>query len=272
MNDFKLPKVLGTEKFRPATAGEIRSVGAVEGYASPLGMKDMKVYADESARWGSNFVVGANKAGYHMRNANIGRDLKFSEYHDISNVAEGDRCPICGGRLTFTRGIEVGHIFKLGTKYSEALHAYFLDADGKENPIIMGCYGIGSGRLAAAAIEQHHDAKGIMWPLPIAPYHVHLVALGLNEASVKEQAEQLYRQLQEARIEVLYDDREDAQAGVKFNDADLIGIPIRVTLSPRSLAAGGAEIKLRPESDVRTVGLNELLAELRSLIERLSSV
>ncbi len=266
VNDFKLPKVLGTDKYRPATDGEIRAFGGVAGYASPLGLTNIKVYADESAQWGSNFVVGANKAGYHTRNANIGRDFPIEKFYDLSNVQEGDRCPTCGGRLTFTRGIEVGHIFKLGTKYSEGLHAYFLDADGKEKPIVMGCYGIGSGRLAAAAIEQHHDDKGITWPLPIAPYHIHLVALGLNDANVKQNAEQLYQQLLAAKFEVLYDDREDAQAGVKFNDADLIGIPIRVTISPRSLKAGGVEIKRRQQSETRVVALDALQAELRAYL------
>jgi prolyl-tRNA synthetase len=271
VNDFKLPKVFGTDKYRPATAQEIRAVGAVEGYASPLGLSHIRVFADESARWGSNFVVGANKTGYHVRNANVERDLHITRFYDISNVQEGDRCPHCGGRLAFTRGIEVGHVFKLGTKYSEGLHAYFLDADGKEKPIIMGSYGIGSGRLAAAAVEQHHDDKGIIWPLPIAPYHVHLVTLGLNEDAMKQQAERLYQRLLDAKFEVLYDDREDAQAGVKFNDADLIGIPIRVTLSPRSLNAGGAEIKLRKESEARVVALDTLEGELRALIERLGT-
>lgn len=271
VNNFKLPKVLGTDKYRPATDGEIRAFDAVPGYASPLGLTNIKVYADESVQWGSNFVVGANREGYHTRNANIGRDLHIDKFYDISNVQEGDRCPNCGGRLTFTRGIEVGHIFKLGTKYSEGLHAYFLDADGKEKPIIMGSYGIGSGRLAAAAIEQHHDEKGITWPLPIAPFHIHLVGLGLNEPEVKTQTETVYQALLDAKFEVLYDDREDAQAGVKFNDADLIGIPIRLTLSPRALKVGGAEIKLRKESESRIVALADLQAELRNLIEKLMS-
>ncbi|MCA1554287.1 MAG: proline--tRNA ligase, partial [Chloroflexi bacterium] len=145
VSDFKLPKVLGTDKYRSANDGEIRTLDTVPGYASPLGLTNVKVYADESVQWGSNFVVGANKMGFHTRNANVGRDLHIEQFYDIGNVQEGDHCPECGGRLTFTRGIEVGHIFKLGTKYSEGLHAYFLDADGKEKPIIMGCYGIGSG-------------------------------------------------------------------------------------------------------------------------------
>ncbi len=270
VNDFKLPKVFGTDKFRPATPDEIRAAGAVEGYASPLGLQNMKVFADESVRWGNNFVVGANKEGYHARHANIGRDLHVQNVYDLSNVQPGDSCPQCGGPLTFRRGIEVGHIFKLGTWFSEALHAFFLAQDGNAKPIVMGSYGIGSGRLAAAAVEQHHDDKGISWPLPIAPFHVHLVALGLNEAAVKTKAEQLYQELLDARIEVLYDDREDVQAGVKFNDADLIGIPIRLTLSPRSLSAGGVEIKLRRQSQARVVAFADLQAELRHLIDKLS--
>lgn len=267
VNDFKLPKVFATDKFRPATPEEIRKVGAVEGYASPLGLNDMKKFADESVQWGGNFVVGANKEGYHARNANIGRDLKFDKYYDLSNVQPGDRCPVCGGALNFMRGIEVGHIFKLGTKYTEALHAYYLDQDGVSKPIIMGCYGIGSGRLMAAAVEQHHDEKGICWPMPIAPFHVHLVGLGLSDAALRASAEQAYDDLQAANIEVLYDDREEAQAGVKFNDADLIGIPIRVTVSPRSTKAGGAEVKLRREKDAHVVPFADLLTEVRKHIE-----
>jgi prolyl-tRNA synthetase len=266
VNDFKLPKIFRTAEFRPATPDELRAAGAVEGYASPLGLTNIKVYADESVKWGHNFVVGANKEGYHTKNANIGRDLPITTTYDLSNVQAGDRCTQCGGELGFTRGIEVGHIFKLGTQYSEKLHAYFLDADGKEKPLIMGCYGIGSGRLMAAAIEQHHDDKGILWPMPIAPFHVHIVGLNLGEAHVKEAAEKLYRELSEAKYEVLYDDREDAQAGVKFNDADLIGIPIRLTVSPRALKAGGVELKLRRETTSRVVPLADLRAELDAVM------
>jgi prolyl-tRNA synthetase len=266
VNDFKLPKVFKTDQFRPATPHEIRLIGAVEGYASPLGLQGIKLYADESVKWGHNFIVGANKEGYHTKHANLERDLHFDTFYDLSNAQAGDRCAQCGGELTFTRGIEVGHIFKLGTHYSDKLRAYFLDADGKEKPLIMGCYGIGSGRVMAAAVEQHHDDKGIVWPLPIAPFHVHLVGLNLHEAQVKTAAEQLYQELLDAKYEVLYDDREDAQAGVKFNDADLIGIPIRLTVSPRALKAGGVELKLRRETASKVTPLAELRGELDRII------
>jgi prolyl-tRNA synthetase len=269
INDYKLQHVLGTDKYRPALPDEIRAGGAVEGYASPLGLHGMTVYADESVRWGGNFVAGANKEGYHVQNANVGRDLHFDRFYDIGNVQEGDRCPVCNGALSFTRGIEVGHIFKLGTKYTESLHAYYLDKDGVEKPIIMGCYGIGSGRLMAAAVEQHHDDKGIIWPMAIAPFQVHLVGLGLNDAAIREAAERTYGELTAAGIEVLFDDRDDAQAGVKFNDADLIGIPIRLTLSPRSVKSGGVEIKLRREATARVAPLADLALEIRKLIDTL---
>jgi prolyl-tRNA synthetase len=270
LNDFKLIKAFGTDKFRPASPKEVRDAGMVPGYASPLGLtKDQakdKVYADESVRWGSNFVAGANKEGYHVRNANLGRDLKIETFYDLSNVEPGDRCPECGSVLQFSRGIEVGHIFKLGTRFSEALHAYFLDKDGVSKPIVMGSYGIGSGRLMAAAVEQHHDDKGMCWPMPIAPFQIHLLGLGLGDAAIKAQAEQIYADLLKADFEVLFDDREDVQAGVKFNDADLIGLPIRVTLSPRSLKAGGVELKLRRAAAVRVVTLEALPSELRQMI------
>jgi prolyl-tRNA synthetase len=267
VNDFKLPRAFGTNMFRPALAAELRAAGAVEGFASPLGLTTIRVLADESVRWGNNFVVGANKEGYHARNANLDRDLHIDRFYDLSNVEPGDRCPVCGGALQFTRGIEVGHIFKLGTRFSEALHAYYLDKDGVAKPIVMGSYGIGSGRLMAAAVEQHHDEKGICWPMPIAPFHIHLVGLGLGDAAIKARAEQMYLELREAGFEVLFDDRDDAQAGVKFNDADLIGLPIRLTLSPRSLKAGGVELKLRRAPDVHVVELDALHAELKRLIE-----
>ncbi|MBI5879494.1 MAG: proline--tRNA ligase [Chloroflexi bacterium] len=272
VNDFKLPRVFGTDKFRPALPEEIRASGAVEGYASPLGLSGVTVYADESVLWGGNFVAGANKEGYHVTNANVGRDLKFERFYDLSNVQEGDRCPVCNGSLGFARGIEVGHIFKLGTKYTESMHAYFLDKDGVEKPIIMGCYGIGSGRLMAAAVEQHHDDKGIIWPMPIAPFQVHLVGLGLNDAAMREAAEAMYRDLQAGGFDVLFDDREEAQAGVKFNDADLVGIPIRLTLSPRSVKAGGAEVKLRKETTARVIPLADVQKELRALVDVLMAV
>ncbi|MBI1802579.1 MAG: proline--tRNA ligase [Chloroflexi bacterium] len=266
VNEFKLPKVLGTDKFRLATADEIRAAGAVEGYASPLGLRQVKVFADQSVRWGTRFVVGANKDGFHTRNAEVLRDLGIAQVYDLGNVQDGDRCAQCGGRLTFQHGIEVGHIFKLGTRYSDKLHATYLDQNGASKPIVMGCYGIGSGRLAAAAVEQHHDDKGICWPPPIAPYHIHLIGLGLADPQLRQTAETLYQELLRARLEVLYDDREDAQAGVKFNDADLIGIPIRATLSPRSLKAGGVEIKLRHEPQSRIVPLPDLTAALGALV------
>ena len=266
LNEFKLIKAFGTDEFRPALPEELRAAGAVAGYASPLGLTKLKVFADESVRWGSNFVAGANKEGYHVRNVSLERDLQIERFYDLSNLEPGDRCSVCGSVLQFTRGIEVGHIFKLGTRFSEALHAYFLDKDGVSKPIVMGSYGIGSGRLMAAAVEQHHDDKGMCWPMPIAPFHIHLVGLGLGDAAIKAQAEQVYADLRGAGFEVLFDDRDEMQAGVKFNDADLIGLPIRVTLSPRSLKAGGAELKLRRSAELRVVTLDALQAELRQII------
>ena len=211
-----------------------RAAGLVAGSASPIGRGDLKCIADDSIELGDNFVVGANKPDTHLLNANYPRDFRADAITDIAEVEAGQGCTQCGTPLTITRGIEVGHVFKLGTFFSESLGAYYSDQEGRQKPIVMGCYGIGVGRLMAAAMEQNHDEHGIVWPHPIAPYHVHICALSLDRPGVAEAADQLYDSLQAAGLEVLYDDR-DESPGVKFNDADLLGIPVRLTVSPRNL-------------------------------------
>jgi prolyl-tRNA synthetase len=183
---------------------------------------------------------------------------------DIAAIHEGDLCARCGNRLSTTRGIELGHIFKLGTKYSEAMGATFLDHEGNELPVVMGCYGIGSGRLMAAVVEQCHDERGIIWPPSVAPYHIHLIALG-TDSDVIETAESVYQELHSKGCEVLYDDR-DETAGVKFNDADLIGIPLRMTISRRSLDAGGVEVKRRQEKEYQIVSLGAIEQTTKALL------
>jgi prolyl-tRNA synthetase len=263
VNETKLRNLLGGAEFGPATDAEIVAIGAVPGYASPRGLTGVRVIADDSVYLGNNFVAGANREGYHLLNVNYPRDFQAELVADFALARAGDACPTCGAALTEARGIELGHLFKLGTRYSEALGATYLDADGQARPIVMGSYGIGTGRLMAVVVEQHHDEHGIIWPVEIAPYHVHLINLGRDaEEEATKTAETLYTDLLAQGFEVLYDDR-DERAGVKFNDADLIGVPVRVTVSRRSLAQNGVEVKRRDASERTIVSLDDLAGEIR---------
>ena len=226
----------------------------------------MKKVGDLSVGNGNNFVVGANKADTHLLGANYPRDFQVDLLADIALAQPGQLCPNCGHALESTRGIEVGHIFKLGTFFSETLGATYLDAEGQQNPITMGCYGIGVGRLLAAAIEQNHDDNGIVFPAPVAPYGVHLVGLNLSDETVAQAAEELYEELSKNGIEVLFDDRTDQAAGVKFNDADLMGLPVRLVVSPRNLKNGMVEVKGRSEQEANSVPLNEVTPALKGYL------
>ena len=219
-------------ELRLASPEEVAAAGVVAGSASPVGLNFTTV-ADDSIHLGSNFAVGANKVDYHLLNANVGRDFQPDIVTDIAFAEEGHQCPKCDGTLTARRGIEVGHVFKLGTRYSEKLDAQYLDSNGERHLIIMGCYGIGVGRLLAAAIEQNHDEAGIVFPTPIAPYDVHLVGLNTNVNEVVESADSLYEELSRAGLSVLFDDRNESP-GVKFNDANLIGLPVACRVSRRN--------------------------------------
>jgi prolyl-tRNA synthetase len=249
VNETKLANALKAKELRPAREDEIRAVGAVPGYASPVGLREVLIVVDDAVQSSPNLVGGANEDGYHMRNLNLGRDYTATLVADIAAAAEGDACPNCGAALRTSRGVEVGNIFKLGTRYTAALGANFLDKDGQAKPVIMGSYGIGSGRLLACVAEHHRDANGLRWPVSVAPYHVQLVLLPDAGGQAAATADQLYADLQAAGVEVLYDDR-DERPGVKFKDADLIGMPLRVTVSERSLKQGGVELKRR-DSDER---------------------
>ncbi|MFQ6110790.1 MAG: His/Gly/Thr/Pro-type tRNA ligase C-terminal domain-containing protein, partial [Nitrospinota bacterium] len=207
-----------------------------------MGLEGVPILADLSLSSARNLVVGANELDHHLTGVNPGRDFRVEAFRDLAFARAGDPCPECGRPLEVMRGIEVGHVFKLGVKYSEALGANYLDENGKERPIIMGCYGIGIGRTVAAAIEQHHDEEGIIWPMPIAPYQAIVLPLGVHEGSLMERAERLYRELSERGVEVLLDDRNE-RAGVKFKDADLMGTPIKVIMGPRALKAVVVEIE-----------------------------
>lgn len=265
VNETKLRNALKCSELRLATEGEVNEVGLVAGFASPIGLKGVQVVADDSITSGSNFIAGANKPGYHFRNVNYPRDFRVNLIADTALAQPGDRCPRCRGELSSVRGIEVGHVFKLGTFISERFGASFLDNDGRSRPIVMGSYGIGLGRLLAAIVERGHDDKGIIWPLSIAPYQVHICPLHLDKSAVLSTAEKTYEQLQKEGIEVLFDDRDDSP-GVKFNDADLLGIPLRLTLSPRTLQSQSAEAKWRTEKEAQLLPLDDLAARVKKLL------
>lgn len=267
VNETKLTNALKAHELRPAHPEEISSIGAVAGYASPVGLRSNKnviIIVDDAVPTSPNLVAGANEAGYHLRNVNYGRDYQADVVADIAAAQEGDGCPRCGQPIYLSRGVEVGNIFKLGTKYTEALGGTFVDEDGSSKPVIMGSYGIGVGRLLACSAEENHDDKGLMLPITIAPYHVHLVGMGKME----KEADQVYEQLAAASLEVLYDDR-DESAGVKFNDADLIGLPIRLTVGARAWKEGGVEMKLRHQDDRTVIPLANLVNAVQVQIDAL---
>ena len=263
VNETKLVNAIKAKTLRPATEDEIRAAGAVPGYASPVGLKKSLVIIDDAIPASPNLVSGANEEGYHLRNVNYGRDYQADIVTDIAAAQEGDACPQCGSPMQAVRGVEVGNIFKLGTRYSEAMGCHYLDAEGVSHPVIMGSYGIGSGRLLACIAEEHHDEYGLIWPISVAPYQVHLVVLsGKGSSEVLDIAEALYTELQDTNIEVLYDDRLESP-GVKFNDADLIGMPIRLTVSERALKAGGVEFKRRDQAVKSIVSMEHTLARIK---------
>lgn len=266
VNETKLKNLLKCSELRLAAETEVKKAGLIAGSASPIGIKGVKIIADNSITLGSNFIAGANKPDTHFKNVNYPRDFQVDFIADIALARPGDSCPKCGGILLSNRGIEVGHVFKLGTFLSERLGAYFLDSNGISRPIVMGCYGIGLGRLFAAAVEQNHDDKGIIWPIAIAPYHIYLCPLRMENSDVASAAEKLYEDLTSAKLEVLYDDRYESP-GVKFNDADLLGIPLRLTISPRTLEKQSVEIKWRNEDKAQLVSIKEAITVVKELLK-----
>ena len=247
VNEVKMKNALKCTDLHLATDDEVRAAGLVAGYASPIGLERIRRLGDRSIESGANYVVGANRSDTHYQNANYPRDFTVDEVLDLTLAQPGHTCVQCGHDLEFARGIEVGHVFKLLTSYSVPFGATFLDSDGAQKPLVMGCYGIGVGRVLGAAIESNHDERGIAFPPSIAPADVHVVALNLEQDGVRETAERVYESLAEAGFETILDDREES-AGVKFADADLLGLPVRVTVSPRSLRQGGVELKRRPDA------------------------
>jgi prolyl-tRNA synthetase len=266
VNEIKLKNALKCADLRLATEAEVACAGLVAGSASPLGLSGIKTVADDSVTGGINFVAGANRADYHVKNVNYPRDFKVDLMVDIAAAQPGQGCPKCGQSLSVTRGIEVGHIFKLGTMFAEKLGASFLDQNGEQKPIVMGSYGIGIGRLLATVIERNHDDKGILWPLSLAPYQVYLCGLGMDRPDVAAASEKLYADLQAKGVEVLFDDRTES-AGVRFNDADLLGMPLRVVVSQRTLKSQSAELKWRSQGESQTLPLEGLAEKIAGLLK-----
>lgn len=261
INEVKLKKAVGasTDVVLASEAAVLAATGAPVGFAGPVGLK-LPLWCDSEVAAMTDVVVGANVVDAHFRGANPGRDFTPTGVVDLRQAAPGDRCPRCAdGTLKSQRGVEVGQVFFLGTKYSEPMKATFLAADGHEKPMVMGCYGIGVTRIAAAAIEQNHDKDGIIWPTPIAPYEVTLLSLQGDDPTLKAVCEKMYAELEAAGIEVLYDDR-DERPGVKFKDADLVGIPWRLALGKKGLAEGIVEVKARRSPEVQKVKLDEAVA------------
>jgi prolyl-tRNA synthetase len=269
VNENKIMRVLGTTNIHLSTEEELKNAGIVAGYASPVGMEGFRVIADHSVVGARNLVAGANKPDVHVKNANYGRDFKATEVADIAGVKSGALCPRCGAPVNVSKVIELGHVFKLGTKYSKSMGATFLDKDGEKKPLIMGCYGIGIGRLMAAVVEVHHDENGIIWPLSVAPFQVHIVALDMDNPDVSSAGEALYNDLKSQGYQVLYDDRTES-AGVKFKDADLLGMPVRLTVSKRSLAQESFEVKLRKEEGFQLVKKDEIRTAINGLLAGLA--
>ena len=282
INENKLLKYMG-KPVRAASPAELAEVGLVQGFISPVGEPKIKggpmhaaelevkghavplpFIADHSIRDVKNFVTGANKKDFDLVNVNLGRDFEISDFTDLVAVNSGFKCAKCGGELTEEKAIEAGNIFKLGTKFAKDCELYFTDDDGKRKLVTMGCYGIGNTRIVGTIVEASHDDKGIIWPKSVAPYLVHLLSIGIDK-KVKKEAESLYKKLEKAGVEVLYDDR-DESAGKKFNDADLIGIPLRIVVSERNLKENCAELKLRSEQAGKAVPLKEVLKAVKEFV------
>jgi len=267
VNEIKVKNYLGAAELELADDEMIlKATGAPRGFAGAVKIK-ARVIADYSVMNMINFVTGANKEDYHLKNVNIGRDFNVEAFTDLRVVKENDFCPRCGGKIKFARGIEVGHVFKLGTKYSKAMKAVYLDKDGQEKIMVMGCYGIGIGRTVAACIEQNFDENGIVWPMPLAPYQVIITPVNVNEVDIMKAAESIYSSMLNCGIEVILDDR-DERAGVKFKDADLIGIPIRITVGQKNLASGNIELKIRKTGENRLYPLPKIVQEVKILIDQ----
>ena len=269
INETKLRNISGFTNLRIASPSELKAKSLIAGSLSPIGLdRNIRVIADKSVKMGTNFLAGANEKGFHFRNINFPRDFTADLVDDIAEANAGDTCPNCSGTFKLHRGIEVGHVFKLGTVYSEKLGVLFSDESGDKQPVLMGCYGIGVGRLLAAAVEANHDENGIVLPRAIAPFEIHLVGLNLEQKPVNSLAETLYHELKRHNIDVLFDDR-DSAPGSKLKDADLIGIPLRIVISHRSIKTGGVEVKARKQNNIQIVPQDKVITVVRELLDTL---
>ncbi|NOY14405.1 MAG: proline--tRNA ligase [Deltaproteobacteria bacterium] len=266
LNEIKLANLLEVDRVLLAEDAVVRqTTGAPTGFAGPIGLK-IQVIADSEVQGMADFAVGGNAVDVHYTGVNLARDFTVSRFADIRQAVPGDPCPRCtDGKLESWRGIEVGHVFKLGTKYSEAMNATVLDAQGKSRPLVMGCYGIGVGRTVAAAIEQNHDEHGMALPMPLAPFQVLVSMVNPKDAAIREASESIYQQLLDLGVEVLLDDR-DERPGIKFKDADLIGIPLRLTVGARNLKEGNVELKVRASGEQSLLPLADAARELQRLV------
>jgi prolyl-tRNA synthetase len=269
VNEVKLQRLLRCDELRLATDAEVGAAGLVAGSASPVGISGLRTVVDLSVPEQPNLVAGGNRLDVHLRYVNYGRDFTADVVADIGTARAGDGCIRCGEPLLLERAIELGHSFKLGLRYSTAIGAQYLDREGRPAPVWMGCYGLGIGRIMAGAVEAGHDGRGIIWPPAIAPYHLHLVVLNADDAAVGAAAGRLYESLQGLGVEVLLDDRVES-AGVKFNDADLLGLPLRATLGPRGLRQGELELHWRATGKVETLTLEGAAASIRHAVEALA--
>lgn len=264
LNETKLQNLLGCTHLEIADADTVKRVTNAEvGFAGPMGLC-IELIADTEIQGMKNFVAGANEKDFHYINVNIKRDFEIKRYADLRTVQESDMCPKCGGRIEFAQGIEVGHIFKLGTKYSEAMNCVYINENGKEQLMVMGCYGIGINRTVAAIIEQSNDENGIIWPVSVAPYHIIITPVNFDDRVHKKVSEQLYSEIGSSGIAVILDDR-DERPGVKFKDADLIGIPIRITVGKKA-SEGIVEIKLRGEQHSEEVEIKDVKAKIAAIV------
>lgn len=262
VNETKVSNAVGgaTEFEMADVESVMKATGAQVGFAGPIGIKVDELLVDTEVANMFNFIVGANETGYHYENVNYGRDFE-GKVGDYRNITVGEKCPRCGETITIARGTEVGHIFKLGTKYSEAMNATFIDENGESKPFVMGCYGIGVTRTMASIIEQHHDENGIIWPLSVAPYHVSLIPVNIKDEVQMKVAGEMYQKLRAAGVDVIMDDRNE-RAGVKFKDSDLMGIPMRVTIGKKT-GEGQVEFKLRNSSDIETINIEDVYNKVK---------
>lgn len=268
INEIKLQGLLGCNELALADNAEIEQNGSKVGYLGPVGVENIKILADAEVPLMFNVIVGANDSERHLLNVNFQRgDFRIDQTADLRYLEEGEQCPHCGGHLKLARGIEVGQIFKLRTKYSESLHVNYTAEDGAEHPMVMGCYGIGVGRTLAAVIEQSHDSDGIIWPVAVAPYHVVIIPVNDREQELVDTANKLYDEISAAGLEAMLDDRGE-RAGVKFKDADLIGYPVRITVGAKSLARGCVEVKIRKTGEMQEIPVGDVTAWLKDFVQQ----